>query len=37
MKLRRGVAAFGGNKQVLYSAAALHQSIQTTGWGRRSF
>jgi hypothetical protein len=28
--LRRGVAAFGGKKQVLYGAA-LHQSIQTTG------
>jgi hypothetical protein len=34
--LRRGVAAFGGKKQVLYGAA-LHQSIQTTGRGRRRF
>ena len=29
IKLRRGVAAFGCKKQVLYGAA-LHQSIQTT-------
>ena len=36
IKLRRGVAAFGCKKQVLYGAA-LHQSIQTTGRGRRRF
>ena len=36
IKLRRGVAAFGGKKQVLYGAA-LHQSIQTTGRDERRF
>ena len=30
IKLRRGVAAFGGNKEVPDSAT-LHESIQTTG------
>jgi len=30
VKLRRGITAFGGNEEVLYSAA-LHQNIQTTG------
>jgi hypothetical protein len=34
--LRRGVAAFGCKKQVLYGAA-LHESIQTTGRDRRRF
>jgi hypothetical protein len=34
--LRRGVAAFGCKKQVLYGAA-LHQSIQTTGRDGRRF
>jgi hypothetical protein len=36
IKLRRGVAAFGCEKQVLYRAA-LHQSIQTTGRDGRRF
>jgi len=36
IKLRRGVAAFGCKKQVLYGAA-LHQSIQTTGRDGRRF
>jgi hypothetical protein len=33
IELRRGVSAFGGNKQVLQDAA-LHQPIQTTGGTR---
>jgi hypothetical protein len=36
IKLRRGVAAFGCKKQVLYGAA-LHQGIQTAGRDGRRF
>jgi len=36
IKLRRRVAAFGGNKQVRYGAA-LHQTVQTTGRDGRRF